>query len=74
LRLDQYWTSAAIQRPEWAVRLIAKLTSDFMRDEMGATAIEYALIASGISVVIVAAVIGIGGELRDRFEALTGLF
>jgi pilus assembly protein Flp/PilA len=45
-----------------------------MRDEMGATAIEYALIASGISVVIVAAVIGIGGELRDRFEALTGLF
>jgi pilus assembly protein Flp/PilA len=57
----------------WALRLIAKLTSDFLWDETGATAIEYALIASGISIVIVAAVIGIGGSLKDRFDVLNGL-
>lgn len=55
------------------MRLIAKLASDFLRDDSGATAIEYALIASGISIVIVAAVIGIGGSLRGRFDVLNGL-
>ena len=38
------------------MRLISKLMSDFLRDESGATAIEYALIAIGISIVIVATV------------------
>ncbi len=55
------------------MRLITKLASDFLWDESGATAIEYALIASGISIVIVAAVIGIGGSLKERFDGLNGL-
>ena len=63
---------AGIQRLELALHLIAKLASDFLWDETGATSIEYALIASG-SIVIVAAVTGIGSGLRDRFDALNGL-
>lgn len=55
------------------MRRIAKLASDFLWDESGATAIEYALIASGISIVIVASVIGIGNWLRDGFDELNGL-
>jgi len=37
----------------------------FIRNENGATAIEYALIAGGISIVIVTAVIGLGEKVRD---------
>ena len=36
------------------------LLSRFLRDEAGATAIEYGLIAAGISVVIIGLVYGIG--------------
>ncbi|GEC14245.1 Flp family type IVb pilin [Nitrobacter winogradskyi] len=55
------------------MRRLAKFASEFLWDTSGATAIEYALIASGISIVIVAAVSGIGGSLRERFDALNGL-
>ena len=37
-----------------------KLLSRFLADEAGATAIEYCLIAAGISIVIVVAVNGMG--------------
>jgi pilus assembly protein Flp/PilA len=40
------------------------LVSRFLRDESGATAIEYGLIAAGISVAIVAVVQGIGSKLN----------
>jgi pilus assembly protein Flp/PilA len=56
------------------VRLIAKLTSDFLRDESGATAIEYALIATGISIVIVVAANGIGSSVNGRFVAVNDAF
>jgi len=39
----------------------------FWRDEAAATAIEYALIAVGISVVIVAAVNSVGKNLNTTF-------
>lgn len=46
----------------------------FSRDENGATAIEYGLIAGLIAVVIIAAVTGIGTQLKTKFEAIqTGL-
>jgi pilus assembly protein Flp/PilA len=46
----------------------------FSRDENGATAIEYGLIAGLIAVVIIAAVTGIGSQLKTKFEAIqTGL-
>ncbi|GAA6211129.1 Flp family type IVb pilin [Hyphomicrobiales bacterium 4NK60-0047b] len=40
----------------------------FMNDESGATAIEYGLIAAGISVVIITAVNNIGEKVNDSFE------
>lgn len=40
----------------------------FFRDEKGATAIEYGLIAAGISVVIIGAVNAIGSTLNTNFE------
>lgn len=44
--------------------------SKFMRDESGATAIEYCLIAAGLSIVIVAAVNGIGSTLNSKFTTI----
>jgi pilus assembly protein Flp/PilA len=43
----------------------------FMREEEGATAIEYGLIASLISVVIVAALLALGPQLRGVFETVS---
>jgi pilus assembly protein Flp/PilA len=42
----------------------------FMRDETGATAIEYAIIASGISIVIVAIVNSLGVTLNTTFTSV----
>ena len=41
--------------------------SKFWSDESGATAIEYGLIAAGISLVIIAAVNGLGTTLNTKF-------
>ena len=43
------------------------LLNKFLRDESGATAIEYGLIAAGISVVIISVVNGIGEKLNTAF-------
>jgi pilus assembly protein Flp/PilA len=40
----------------------------FVKDESGATAIEYALIAAGISVAIILTVQALGGTLNGIFE------
>ncbi len=45
--------------------------SRFVKEESGATAIEYALIAAGISIVIVAAVNGIGTKLNTTFGSVS---
>ncbi|WP_315736801.1 MULTISPECIES: Flp family type IVb pilin [unclassified Bradyrhizobium] len=42
----------------------------FLRDESGATAIEYGLIAAGISLAIIAAVNGLGSSLSSKFESI----
>jgi pilus assembly protein Flp/PilA len=39
----------------------------FCRNESGATAIEYGLIAAGISVAIIAVVLGVGSNLNTTF-------
>jgi pilus assembly protein Flp/PilA len=43
----------------------------FLNDESGATAIEYGLIAAGISVVIIAAVNSIGTTLNGKFTSIS---
>lgn len=47
---------------------MSNLISRFVRDESGATAIEYGLIAALISVVIIAAVTTLGGNLKSVFS------
>lgn len=47
----------------------------FIRDEAGATAIEYAMIASGVSIAIVTVVWGLGTNLKTTFyDKLAALF
>jgi pilus assembly protein Flp/PilA len=43
----------------------------FLKDESGATAIEYGLIAAGISVVIIATVNAIGSNLNGKFNSIS---
>ncbi len=42
----------------------------FWRDQSGATAIEYGLIAAGISLAIIAVVNGLGTNLNDKFTSI----
>ena len=46
------------------------LVSRFVKDESGATAIEYGLIAAGISVAIIAVVQGLGTRLNTTFGSV----
>ena len=46
------------------------LVSRFVKDESGATAIEYGLIAAGISLAIIAIVNGLGTNLNNKFTAI----
>lgn len=46
------------------------LLKKFARDESGATAIEYGLIAAGISVAIILVVQGVGDKLTSTFTSV----
>lgn len=48
-----------------------RLLARFLDDERGATAIEYALIAAGISIVIVTVVNGMGSALKGTFTSVS---
>jgi pilus assembly protein Flp/PilA len=47
------------------------LISCFLKDETAATAIEYGLIAAGISVAIIAVVQGLGTNLKATFSSVS---
>jgi pilus assembly protein Flp/PilA len=47
-----------------------KLFRAFLADESGATAIEYGLIAAGISLAIIAVVNGLGTKLNTKFTSI----
>ena len=49
-----------------------KLIQNFIADESGATAIEYGLIAAGISLAIIAAVNTLGTNLKGKFTSISG--
>jgi len=49
---------------------MTKLSARFLNDESGATAIEYGLIAAGISIAIVAVVNGLGTNLNAKFTSV----
>jgi pilus assembly protein Flp/PilA len=47
-----------------------QLCLKFLRDESGATAIEYGLIAAGIALAIIAVVNGLGSKLNTKFTSI----
>ena len=47
-----------------------KFFNKLLRDEQGATAIEYGLIAAGISLAIIAVVNGLGTTLNTKFGSI----
>jgi pilus assembly protein Flp/PilA len=46
------------------------LIARFVKDQSGATAIEYGLIAAGISLAIIAVVNGLGSNLNTKFGSI----
>ena len=49
-----------------------KVLFNLLRDESGATAIEYGLIAALISVVIIVAITAVGTQLSTTFSVIKG--
>ena len=47
------------------------LIARFVKDESGATAIKYGLIAAGISLAIIAVVNGLGTSLNTKFTSIS---
>jgi pilus assembly protein Flp/PilA len=56
-------------RAQWR-RSNEKALRRFLADETGATAIEYGLIAAGISLAIIGVVDGLGTKLNSKFAAI----
>jgi pilus assembly protein Flp/PilA len=56
-----------VERREKSKMILRK----FLRDESGATAIEYGLIAACISIAIIVAAQGVGSSLNTTFEAVS---
>jgi pilus assembly protein Flp/PilA len=50
---------------------MSTLIARFMKDESGATAIEYGLIAAGISVAIIVVVQTLGSKLNTTFTSVS---
>jgi pilus assembly protein Flp/PilA len=47
------------------------MINSFLKDESGATAIEYGLIAAGIAIAIITAVNGLGTKLSTNFDTIS---
>ncbi|WOH67709.1 Flp family type IVb pilin [Bradyrhizobium sp. BWA-3-5] len=47
------------------------IIKSFFKDESGATAIEYGLIAAGIAIAIITAVQGVGTKLSSNFNDIS---
>ncbi|WP_105373907.1 Flp family type IVb pilin [Neorhizobium huautlense] len=50
---------------------MSKIFARFLKDESGATAIEYGLIAALISVALIAGATTLGGALNDTFQNIS---
>ncbi len=50
---------------------MSKFVTRFLKDESGATAIEYGLIAALISITIISAASAIGGSVKTKFETVS---
>jgi pilus assembly protein Flp/PilA len=65
--------ASSVRVVQWATREVismVQLFKNFLADETAATAIEYGLIAAGISLAIIAVVNGIGSKLNTKFTSI----
>ncbi len=62
---QQFWSFAILEE-----LMLKHMLLRFYADQSGATAIEYGLIAAGISLAIIAAVNGLGSTLNTSFATL----
>ena len=65
--------ASSVRVVQWATREVISMVQvfkDFLADETAATAIEYGLIAAGISLAIIAVVNGIGSKLNTKFASI----
>jgi pilus assembly protein Flp/PilA len=60
-----------MKQPLIQMKHIIDLAKRFASDESGATAIEYGLIAAGISVAIITVVNRLGSQLKTTFAIIT---
>jgi pilus assembly protein Flp/PilA len=51
--------------------MMRKILKEFVADESGATAIEYGLIAAGISLAIISVINGLGTKLNTKFTSIS---
>jgi pilus assembly protein Flp/PilA len=47
---------------------------DFVRNDSGTTAIEYAIIAAGIAAAIIVVVMGLGSALQTKYQSISDAF
>jgi pilus assembly protein Flp/PilA len=60
----------ALLRTKPKVMTMKNILKKFIADESGATAIEYGLIAAGISLAIIAIINGLGAKLNTKFTSI----
>jgi pilus assembly protein Flp/PilA len=58
------------ERVVW-ITIVKKLLVRFLKDTSAATAIEYGLIAAGISIAIISVVNGLGTKLKTTFSSIS---
>jgi pilus assembly protein Flp/PilA len=74
--LFAFFSRAAIGSPRQWGNSMSRCKSRIvalLKDESGATAIEYGLMAAGISVVILATLNTVGSKLNAKFDEISGL-
>jgi pilus assembly protein Flp/PilA len=69
--LVDYPEEPAIQGQKQVLSIMKSLILTFFKNESGATAIEYGLIAAGIALAIIAAVQGVGTQLSNNFGSIS---
>ena len=66
-----HWVELRQPRVDLRSQPMKTLVLRFVKDQSGATAIEYGLIAAGISVAIIAVVNGLGSKLNTTFSSIS---
>jgi pilus assembly protein Flp/PilA len=64
----------AMSKIETVLSIAGREVRRFAADERGATAVEYAMVASGVGAVIAATVYSLGSGVKNLYTTLSGLF